>query len=193
MQLVLRAVGGLGDTHLRHRHLRHVHEGLDAVMAQGAGALVLPPDQGAYLVALGEQHCGEVATDGADGAGGSGHEDWAVMCRFRRHIAYLVIAFRKVRYAGLQDLDGPLFTGSRTHGLELRLCGALMDVRRGRPIDQDHQNLHGFCPLYRYPVRRRTVPEVRRQKRTNPNYPTDPSTSVQRSGLVWYPDCGPDL
>src|SRR5208282_91971 len=50
-----------------------------------------------------------------------------------------------------------------------------------------------FVPLYRYPVRRRTVPEVRRQKRTNPNYPTDPSTSVQRSGLVWYPDCGPDL
>jgi hypothetical protein len=28
---------------------------------QGGGALVLPPDQGAYLAALGEQHCGEVA------------------------------------------------------------------------------------------------------------------------------------
>src|SRR5208282_6824218 len=50
-----------------------------------------------------------------------------------------------------------------------------------------------FVPLYRYPVRRRTVPEVRPEKRTNPDYPTDPSTSVQRSGLVWYPDCGPDL
>jgi hypothetical protein len=131
VQLVLRAVGGLGDTHLRHRHLRHVHESLDAVVArhrgsvdrglqidrrdrhaeidaraafdgavhrgkirqvalhdlsaepaQGIGALVLPPDQGAHLVALGEQHCGEVAADGADGAGGSGHEDRAVVCGF---------------------------------------------------------------------------------------------------------------
>jgi hypothetical protein len=34
---------------------------LGAEPAQGAGALVLPPDQGAYLVALCEQHCGEVA------------------------------------------------------------------------------------------------------------------------------------
>jgi len=131
VQLVLRAVGGLGDAHLRHRHLRHIHEDLDAVMArhrsgvdrglqigrrdrhaeidaraafdgavhrgeirqvtlhdlgakpaQGDGALVLPADQRAYLVALGEQHCGEVATDGADGTGSSGHEDWAVRCGF---------------------------------------------------------------------------------------------------------------
>jgi hypothetical protein len=55
---------------------------LGAEPAQGAGALVLPPYQGAYLVAFGEQHCGEVAADGANGAGGSGHEDWAVMCGF---------------------------------------------------------------------------------------------------------------
>jgi hypothetical protein len=39
VQLVLRAVGGLGDTHLRHRHLRHVHEGLDAVMARHRGGV----------------------------------------------------------------------------------------------------------------------------------------------------------
>ena len=36
----------------------------------------------------------------------------------------------------LEDLDGPLLTDSRTHGLGLRVCGALMDGRRGRPIDQ---------------------------------------------------------
>ena len=63
---------------------------LGAEPAQRFGALILPPDQGAHLVALGEQHCGEVAADGADSAGGSGHEDRAVMCRFRRHIAYSV-------------------------------------------------------------------------------------------------------
>ncbi len=34
VQLVLRARGGLGNAHLRHRHLRHVHEGLDAVVAR---------------------------------------------------------------------------------------------------------------------------------------------------------------
>ena len=31
VQLVLRAVGGLADAHLRDSHLRHVHESLDAV------------------------------------------------------------------------------------------------------------------------------------------------------------------
>src|SRR5271168_1726481 len=36
----------------------------------------------------------------------------------------------------------------------------------------------------------RTPASPVRQKRTNPS---DRSTSVQRSGLVWYPDCGPDL
>ena len=36
---------------------------LSAEPAQGVGARVLPPDQGAHLVALGEQHCGEVAAD----------------------------------------------------------------------------------------------------------------------------------
>src|SRR5208337_925610 len=58
---------------------------LGAKPTQGAGALVLPPDQGAYLVAFGEQHCGEVATDGADGAGGSGNEDRAVARGFHYH------------------------------------------------------------------------------------------------------------
>jgi hypothetical protein len=28
VQLVLRARGGLGNAHLRHRHLRHVHESM---------------------------------------------------------------------------------------------------------------------------------------------------------------------
>jgi hypothetical protein len=140
VQLVLRAFGGLGDAHLRHRHLRHVYEGFDAVMArhcggvdrglqigrrdrhaeidaraafdgtvhraeirevalhdlgaepaQGVGTLVLPPDQGAHLVALGEQHCGEVAADGADGAGRSGHKDRAAVCGFHHHIAGLTL------------------------------------------------------------------------------------------------------
>ena len=62
--------------------------------AQRLGALILPPDQGAHLMPFGEQHCGEVAADSTDVAGRSGHEDRAVMCRFHRHIAYLVIAFR---------------------------------------------------------------------------------------------------
>src|SRR5262249_1716658 len=39
VQLVLRAFGGLGDAHLRHCHLRHVHEGLDAVMARHRGGV----------------------------------------------------------------------------------------------------------------------------------------------------------
>ena len=40
-------------------------------------------------MAFGEQHCGEVAADGADGAGGSGHEDRAVVCGFHHLIAGL--------------------------------------------------------------------------------------------------------
>jgi hypothetical protein len=36
-----------------------------------------------------------IGAEGPDGASGAGHEDWAVRCRFRRHIAYLVIAFRR--------------------------------------------------------------------------------------------------
>ena len=67
---------------------------LSAEPAQGVGALVLPPDQGAHLVAFGEQHSGEVAADGADGAGRSGHEDRAVVCGFHHHIAGLKL--RKV-------------------------------------------------------------------------------------------------
>jgi hypothetical protein len=62
---------------------------LSAEPAQGVGALVLPPDQGAHLAALGEQHCGEIATDGADGAGGSGHEDRTVVCGSHHHVAGL--------------------------------------------------------------------------------------------------------
>ena len=70
-----------------------VHD-LSAEPAQGGSALVLPPDQGAHLVAFGEQHSGEVAADGADGAGRSGHEDRAVVCGFHHHIAGLKL--RKV-------------------------------------------------------------------------------------------------
>jgi hypothetical protein len=143
VQLVLRAVGGLGDAHLRDRHLRHVHEGLDAVVARHRGgvdsgfqisrrdrhseidaratfdravhrgevgqvalhdlgteppqtfrAFILPPNQGAHLMPFVQQHCGEVAADSTDIAGRSGHQDRAVMCRFHRHIAYLVVVFR---------------------------------------------------------------------------------------------------
>jgi hypothetical protein len=68
---------------------------LSAEPAQGVGALVLPPDQGAHLVALGEQHRGEVAADGADGAGRSGHEDRAVVCGFHHHIAGLKLRSEK--------------------------------------------------------------------------------------------------
>ena len=70
-----------------------VHD-LSAEPAQGGSALVLPPDQGAHLVAFGEQHSGEVAADGADGAGRSGHEDRAVVCGLHHHIAGLKL--RKV-------------------------------------------------------------------------------------------------
>jgi hypothetical protein len=145
VQLVLRAAGGLGDAHLRHRHLRHVHEGLDAVVArhsgdvdrgfeisrrdrhpeiearatldrtvhrgqigqialhdlgpepaQALGAFILPPDQGAHLMPLGEQHRGEVAADGTDVAGRSGHEDRAAMCGLHHRIICLAVAFRCV-------------------------------------------------------------------------------------------------
>ena len=37
VQLVLRAVGGLGDAHRRDRHLRHVHESLDAMVPRDRG------------------------------------------------------------------------------------------------------------------------------------------------------------
>ncbi|BAZ21448.1 hypothetical protein NIES4073_23260 [Kalymmatonema gypsitolerans NIES-4073] len=143
VQLMLRAGGGLGDAHLRHRHLRHVHESLDTVVARHCGgvdrgfqisrrdrhseidaratfdrtvhrgkvgqialhdlgpelaqalsAFILPPDQGAHLMPFGEQHCGEVAADGTEIAGRSGHEDRTAMCGFHRHIIYLLIAFR---------------------------------------------------------------------------------------------------
>src|ERR1700730_8834766 len=37
VQFVLRAVGALGDAHLRNGHLRHVHESFDAVVARHGG------------------------------------------------------------------------------------------------------------------------------------------------------------
>ena len=37
VQLVLRAVGGLGDAHIRDRHLRHVDESLDPVVPGDRG------------------------------------------------------------------------------------------------------------------------------------------------------------
>jgi hypothetical protein len=39
VQLVLRAVGALGDAHLRNGHLRHIHEGLDAVVTRHRGGV----------------------------------------------------------------------------------------------------------------------------------------------------------
>jgi hypothetical protein len=154
MQLVLRAVGGLSDTHLRHRHLRHVHEGLDAVMArhrggvdrglqtgrrdrhaeidaravfdsavhrgeirqvalhglgaepaQGAGALVLPPDQGAYLVALGEQHCGELRPIAPMAPAAPVTRDRAVVCGFH-HVAGLKL--RSEGFCGVRSFVGEI-------------------------------------------------------------------------------------
>src|SRR5258707_14220783 len=84
---------------------------LGAELAQGFGALIHPPDQGADLVALGEQQGGEVATDSPDSAGRSGHKDRAVMCGLRGHPAYLVIALRKVG-AGVCRMNGGI-TGPR--------------------------------------------------------------------------------
>jgi hypothetical protein len=42
---------------------------------------------------FGEQQCGEIAADSTEIAGRSGYEDRAVMWRFHRYIAYLVLAF----------------------------------------------------------------------------------------------------
>src|SRR5215472_14049943 len=74
---------------------------LSAEPAQGLGALILPPDEGAHLVALGEQHCGEVAADSADGAGRSGHEDRAVVFGLHHRDAGL-----KLRSEGLAAFGG---------------------------------------------------------------------------------------
>jgi hypothetical protein len=41
VQLVPRAVGALGDAHLRNGHLRHVHEGLDARWRATAAVLTV--------------------------------------------------------------------------------------------------------------------------------------------------------
>jgi hypothetical protein len=62
--------------------------------AQALGASVLPPDQGAHLVPLVEQHRGEVAAHRADVAGRSGHEDQAAMYGFHHRIIRLAVAFR---------------------------------------------------------------------------------------------------
>ena len=52
---------------------------LGAEPAQRLGALILPPDQGAYLMPFGEQQCGEVAADSTEITGRSGNEDRAVI------------------------------------------------------------------------------------------------------------------
>jgi hypothetical protein len=39
VQLVLWAVGALGDAHLGNGHLRHVHEGFNAVVARHGGGV----------------------------------------------------------------------------------------------------------------------------------------------------------
>jgi hypothetical protein len=46
VQLVLRAVGALCDAHLRNSHLRHVHEGFDAVVARHGGGV----DRGGQII-----------------------------------------------------------------------------------------------------------------------------------------------
>ena len=79
---------------------------LGAEPAQGLGALILPPDQGAHLVPLGEQHFGEVAADGADSAGRAGHEDRAVVCGFHHHLSGFTLRWR-FRPA-ITGLKGPL-------------------------------------------------------------------------------------
>src|SRR3982074_3161186 len=48
VQLVLRAVGALGDAHLRNGHLRHVHEGFDAAVARHGGGV----DRGRQVIGL---------------------------------------------------------------------------------------------------------------------------------------------
>ena len=83
---------------------------LGAEPAEGVGALVLPLDQGAHLVALGEQHFCEVAADGADGAGRSGYEDRAVVYGFHHHIAGLKL--RSESFSGVRSFIGEI-TGPR--------------------------------------------------------------------------------
>jgi len=80
---------------------------LGAEPAEGVGALVLPLDQGAHLVALGEQHFCEVAADGADGAGRSGHEDRTIVRGFHHHIAGL-----KLRSEGFSSVRNFIGQGS---------------------------------------------------------------------------------
>ena len=63
VQLVLRAVGCLADAHLRDRHLRHVREGLDAVVARHRGGV----DRG-FQVGRRDRHSEIDAPDTSDGA-----------------------------------------------------------------------------------------------------------------------------
>jgi hypothetical protein len=96
---------------------------LSAEPAQGVGALVLSPDQGAHLVAFGEQHCGEVAADGADGAGRSGHQDRAVVCGFH-HIADLKL--RSESFSGVWNFNGQTIGTSAVRSLAASTCGKVV-------------------------------------------------------------------
>jgi hypothetical protein len=162
--------GGLADAHLCDRHLRHVHEDLDAVVARhrggvdrgfqvgrrdrhseidasatldgavhrgeirqialydlcaeppkGFGARILAPNQGAHLVPPCEQKFGEVAADAAHRAGCSGHEDWAAVFMFRRHVANLWFRSNQelavTACAGVFFLYGKLTSAGRQPGL----------------------------------------------------------------------------
>jgi hypothetical protein len=134
---------------------------LSAEPAQGVGALVLPPDQGAHLVALGEQHCGEVAADGADGAGRSGHEDRAVVSGFHHHIAGSKL--RSESFSGFRSFIGQIIGPGRSAPRQYRVsafwrrsslprspptCGSRRSTAhagRGR----ENQAMIPICPRFR--------------------------------------------
>ena len=126
---------------------------LSAEPAQGVGALVLPPDQGAHLVALGEQHCGEVA---ADGAGRSGHEDRAVGCGFHHHIAGLKLRSESNRCVRsfIGRITGPRRSApwDLLHSLTGRVAASL---RRFRPLTKNRiGSVASLKPTFVIPLRR---------------------------------------
>ena len=116
-----------------------VHD-LSAEPAQGGSALVLPPDQGAHLVAFGEQHSGEVAADGADGAGRSGHEDRAVLCGFHHHIAGSRVVRRKKILAAFGVPSG------RSQGVDGSFLGILWPGSgKSAPIPDIHAKGNAYA------------------------------------------------
>ena len=105
-------------------------------LAQAFSAFILPPYQGAHLMPLGEQHCGEVAADSTDVAGRSGHEDRAAMCRFHRHFIYLASCvqsrLRRLNFEGRIE----------------RSSAALALARRGKDAKPECQHGRQFVELH---------------------------------------------